>query len=170
LMVTMSSQAVGTARTYAFIGFIFYVLSTAAALIGILVFAFFFAISISTAVTPGTPTSTAYIFPFFWIPLFFFILLIPGIILSVLAWTTVRNIDLGRYDQARTYSLILGIIGLFFGFLSGIFFLLAYAKLSELTTHPAIVQPLPQRFCTNCGRGVSTDAKFCSHCGKELPP
>jgi len=168
----MSTQVFGAARTYAFIGFIFYALSTIAGFIGILAIAFLFITSISTSTSLIPPTITIITFPFFGlVSLVLFLLFIPGIILTVLAWITVRNIDGGRYGQARTYSLLLGIIGLFFGFLiGGIFFLLAYAKLGESITQPAIVQPLPQRFCVNCGRAVSLDAKFCSHCGKKLPP
>ena len=168
-MIKMSNQTIGTARTYAFIGFIFYILSTIAGFIGFLVIAFFFITSISRSILPGPPITNTIVFPF--ISLVFFLLFIPGIILSVLAWTTVRNIDVGRYSQARTYSLILGIIGLFFGLLiGGIFFLLSYAKLGESMTQPIMVQSFPQRFCVNCGRAVSSDAKFCGYCGKELPP
>jgi hypothetical protein len=167
----MSSQVARTARTYALIGFIFYVLSTAAGFIGALVITFFFVTSISTAAST-TPPTTIIAFPFFGLIMFAaFLLFIPGIILTIFARTTVRNIDAGRYSQARTYSLILGIIGLFFGMLiGGIFFLLAYAKLGESTMQPATLQPLPQRFCVKCGRAVPLDAKFCPHCGKELPP
>jgi hypothetical protein len=171
IVVRMSSQVFGAARTYAFVGFIFYVLSTIAELIGALAIMFFFVTSISTSIPPSPPT-TIITFPFFGlISLAVFLLFIPGIILTVLAWTTVRNIDVGRYGQARTYSLILGIIGLFFGMLiGGIFFLLAYAKLGESVIQPAAIPPKPQRFCVKCGRAVPLDAQFCPHCGKELPP
>jgi hypothetical protein len=167
----MNKQAAGIARTYALIGFIFYVLSTVVGFVGASVFAFFFATSISTATSTTSPT-TVIAFPFFGLILFAaFLLFIPGIILTIFARTTVRNIDIGRYGQARTYSLILGIIGLFFGMLiGGIFFLLAYAKLGESPMQPATLQPLPQRFCVKCGRAVPLDAEFCPHCGKELPP
>jgi len=167
----MSQQAAWTARTYALIGFIFYVLSTVVGFIGALIFAFFFVTSVSTA-TSTIPPATVVAFPFFGLVLFAaFLLFIPGIVLTIFARTTLRNIDIGRYSQARTYSLILGIIGLFFGMLiGGIFFLLAYAKLGESPIQPATLQPLPQRFCVKCGRAVPLDAKFCPHCGNELPP
>lgn len=169
-MVKMSNQAIGTARTYAFIGFVFYILSTIAGFIGFLVIAFFFVTSISRFTSPSLPIITTNVFPLM-ISIVFMLLFIPGIILTVFAWTTVRNIDVGKYSQARTNSLILGIVGLFFGLLiGGIFFLLSYAKLGESMTQPIMVQSFPQRFCVNCGRAVSSDAKFCNHCGKELPP
>jgi uncharacterized protein with PQ loop repeat len=168
----MSNQAAGTARTYALVGFIFYVLSTAAGLIGALVIAFFFLTSLSTAAASTTTQTTFIAFPFFGLILFAaFLLFIPGIILTIFARATLRNIDTGRYSQARTSSLILGIIGLFFGMLiGGIFFLLAYARLGESPIQPVTLQPIPQRFCVKCGRAVPLDATFCPHCGKELPP
>jgi uncharacterized protein YacL len=167
----MSQQVAGIARTYALIGFIFYALSTVVGFIGALMVAFFFVTSVSTA-TSTTPPTTVIAFPFFsLIIIAAFVLFIPGIVLTIFARTTMRNIDTGRYSQARTYSLILGIIGLFFGMLiGGIFFLLAYAKLGESPMQPATLQPLPQRFCVKCGRAVPLDAKFCPNCGKELPP
>jgi hypothetical protein len=146
----MSNPNIETARTYASVGFIFYILSAIGGLIGVLAFLF---------VVIG--------FPFFAIiGSVFFLLFIPGILLAMFAWITVRDIDRGVHGRARTNSLILGILGLFFGLLiGGIFFLLAYSKLGESTAHLS-----PTRFCVNCGRAVSSDAKFCSNCGKELPP
>ena len=166
----MNNPRYGAARTYAFIGFIFYVLTAAAGIIGLLVFAFLFAATTTTSF-PTTPPATTITFPFFGIFSFIFLIfLVPAAILTFFAWQTVKNIDAGRYNQARTYSLILGIIGLAFSMLiGGIFFLLAYAKLGE---YPPPTQPqyTAQRFCVNCGRPVSPDATYCPHCGKKLPP
>jgi hypothetical protein len=170
----MHGQAVSAARTYAFVGFIFYIISTIMGLIGFLVVRFFLRV-ISGATSPGVIVPPR----FFLVSVIFLLLSIPGIILSIFAWITVRNIDRGRYSQARTYSLILGIIGLFYGLISGILFLLAYSKLSETTTNrisgsaiqpPPTTQATPQRFCANCGRAASVDARFCTNCGKQLPP
>ncbi len=157
----MNNQILGSARTYAFIGFIFYLLATAAGFIGLFVITpFIYVANIGSA------------FPFILIAIVFLLLFIPGIVLTIFAWMTVRNIEMGKYAQARTYSLILGIIGLFFGaIIGGIFFLLAYANLGESMTPPMAVQPLPQRFCVNCGRAVvAPNTKYCAYCGKELPP
>ena len=166
-------QAVSVARTYAFVGFIFYVISTVMGFIGFLVLRFFLLRAILRVASPSLIVPPR----LFLVSLIFLLLFIPGIILSIFAWITVRSIDRGRYSQARTYSLILGIIGLFYGLISGILFLLAYGKLgesttkpSESTTQPIAAQAVPQRFCVNCGRAVPVDARFCSNCGKELPP
>ncbi len=166
------TQPYGTARLYAFIGFIFYAIAAAAGVIMLIVIAFFFAAATSTSVPTGP--GAAIVFPFFGVfSLVFLVLLIPAIVLLFFAWQTVKSIDLGRYGQARTYSLILGIVGLIFGILlGGIFFLLAYARLGEA---PVLYAPQPppagpQRFCVYCGRPVPLDSKFCPNCGRELPP
>ena len=169
----MISPSVGTARNYALVGFIFYVLSVVAALIGLVVIAFIMStVMYSSSNISPTPFPGTYFYPsfsllFIFLPLAF-VLFVPGVILTIFAWMTVRDIDMGRYGQARTYSLILGIVGLFFGMLiGGIFFLLAHSKLSELTAQPT--QQLGRRFCVNCGNPVPGDAKYCGRCGKEQP-
>jgi hypothetical protein len=155
----LNNQTLRSARTYAFIGFIFYLLATAAGFIGLFVIGLF--VYVPSIALPSI-----------LIAIVFLLLFIPGIILTIFAWMTVKNIEVGKYAQARTYSLILGIIGLFFGaIIGGIFFLLAYSNLGESMTPPMAVQPLPQRFCVNCGRAVvAPNTKYCAYCGKELPP
>lgn len=149
----------GTARSYALIGFIFYVLGAAGWIIGMSAMLF------TTPFWWGQMPSGMVAFPF--IPMGIFGVISIGF--TAWSWTTLRNIEGGRYSDARTSSLVLGIFGLFFAWLiGGIFFILAYAKLGE------ILQPqipiTPQRFCVSCGRAVPADAKFCSNCGKEVPP
>src|SRR3990172_4737822 len=113
----MSTQQHGTARTYAFIGFIFYVITAAIGILVLLIVGLIFATSISTVRSnfPTTPPTSVSAFPFFIILMVFLIILIRAIVLAFFAWSTVKAIDGGRYGQARTNSLILGIIGLFFG-------------------------------------------------------
>ena len=167
----MSMQSYGTARTYAFIGFIFYVIAAAVSILVLLFFGLIFATSISTGTStfPTTPPASFSVFPFFIILLISLIFLIPSIILTFVAWSTVKAIDAGRYGQARTNSLILGIIGLFFGIIiGGIFFLLAYANLGE-QPQPRPPQQQPQKFCVNCGKPISPYDRYCPHCGKEQP-
>lgn len=169
----MATQQHGTARTYAFIGFIFYALAVAAGVFGALIFAFIFLTAIpATSPFPTTPSPTIIGFPLVgFFSLIFIALLIPSIALTIFAWFTVKHIDAGRYEAARTNSLILGIIGIFFGMIiGGIFFLLTYVRLAE-THRPPYPQPPPytQRFCTNCGKPLSQDARHCPHCGKEQP-
>ncbi len=170
----MHGQSESVARTYAFVGFIFYIISTIMGFIGFLVLRFFLLRAIMGVASPSLVVPPR----FFFISLIFLLLFVPGVIFTIFAWITVGNIDRERYSQARTYSLILGIIGLFYGIISGILFLLAYGKLSETTTNrisrsaiqpPPAIQAVPQRFCVNCGRPVSVGARFCSNCGKELP-
>jgi zinc-ribbon domain len=166
----MSTQHYGTARTYAFIGFIFYVLAAAAGVLGLLVLAFVFSAIRSTGgvTSPGNIVT----FPFLSvISLTFLFLFIPAIVLAFFAWSTVKSIDAGRYGQARTNSLILGIVGLIFGvFIGGIFFLLAYANLSEPRPTPYPPQAPAQRFCVHCGNPVPPNSRYCPNCGKEQPP
>jgi energy-coupling factor transporter transmembrane protein EcfT len=122
---------------------------------------------ISTSLLP----TIGFAFPFILIAIVFLLLFFPGVILTIFAWITLRNMEIGKYAQARTSSLILGIVGLFFGLIiGGIFFLLAYANLGEYMTPLMAVQPLPQRFCVNCGRAMAPNTKYCAYCGKELPP
>jgi hypothetical protein len=174
----MSTQPYGTARTYAFIGFIFYIIAAAAGVLGLLILGVFFATSISTVTStfPTTPPANVSAFPFLGLILLIFgVFLIPAIVLTFFAWSTVKAIDAGRYEQARTNSLILGIIGLVFGvFIGGIFFLLAYANLGEPQPYqpypPQPPQPQPQKFCVNCGKPISPNGRYCPYCGKEQPP
>jgi len=165
----MGTQHYGTARTFAFIGFIFYVITAAMGVLGLLFLSFIF-----TMVTPtGFPTSPGNMVqvPFFGImSLMFMFLFIPAIVLAFFAWSTVKAIDAGNYGQARTYSLILGIVGLFFSvFLGGIFFLLAYANLGESRAVVYPPQVSAQRFCVHCGSPMPPDSRFCPRCGKEQP-
>jgi len=156
-----------TARSYAIVGFIFYVLA-----------------------------AVLDIFFLFVDPLGGLIWLLLSVGLTAWAALTFSNIEKGHYTEAHTASLVLGILGLFFGLLiGGIFFLLAYGKLGELI-HPQpsygfqpyphnypqqfpeapppqpspAFNPMNQRFCVNCGRPVLAGSKFCPNCGKELPP
>ncbi len=159
-----------TARSYAIVGLIFYILATVFDIFGFIVF-----------------------------PVFGLIWLLLSIGLTAWAVLTFSNIEKGHFTEAHTASLVLGILGIFFGFLiGGIFFLLAYGKLGDLIhpqpsygfqpypqtypppqfpqAAPAPPQPSPafnpmnQRFCVNCGRPLMTGTKFCPNCGKEVPP
>lgn len=98
--------------------------------------------------------------------------------LTIWAYITYKKIDEENYADARTYSLILGILGLFpfFGsFIGGIFFLLAYGKLGDVlrmiqvTSYPTTLIPVSNRICVECGRLVDIEGHFCSQCGAKLP-
>ena len=146
----MVEHAVREARTYAKVGLVFYLLTSGLALLAILAFSLFMHIP-----RMGIPN---------------FIMLFPLLGFSVvfgltyLAWITVKHIERGRYEAARTNSLILGIIGLVFGMLlGGIFFLLSYNSLGH-----AVHSPGHLRICSSCGKELAINSVFCSHCGKKL--
>jgi hypothetical protein len=164
----MDTQQHRSARTYAFIGWIFYVIASAAGVLGLLIFGLIFATSISTSTSifPTSPPTSVIAFPFFGLILVIFgVFLIPALVLTFFAWSTVKAIDAGRIGQARTNTLILGIIGLVFGIvIGGIFFLLAYANLG-VPYEPQ--PPQPQKFCLYCGKPIAPNDRFCRFCGKE---
>lgn len=149
------SPEASTARSYVLVGVVFYILGLIGAVLVSLAF---------LLVRPfGPGLSPMFAVPFGITAIF----IIPTAGLTVWAWITYRNVEQGRYADARTAGLVLGILGLFFAWLiGGIFFLLAYGKLGEATPPVTVAQ----RVCTNCGRAVPPEAKFCAHCGKELPP
>jgi hypothetical protein len=158
----MSTQSYGTARIFAFIGFIFYISAAAAGVFGLLILG----VVASIASSVPTPTNAISFSIVGFMPLIFGIFFIPAIVLAFFAWTTIQAIDRGNYMQARTNSLILGIVGLVFGvFIGGVFFLLAYANLGQ--TQPPPSPPSNQRFCVHCGSPVPPNARFCPRCGKE---
>ncbi|MCL4436203.1 MAG: zinc ribbon domain-containing protein [Thaumarchaeota archaeon] len=159
-----------TARSYALVGFIFYVLGALTSLLGAFGYAFFMGSGMMGGFAPS-------FFPFF--PSAF---LIISSVLAVWSWVTLNNIDAGRYQEAQTASLVLGILGIFFAWLiGGIFFLLAYGRLSyairhphatlksSVPTEPTVAPPATgARFCPECGSAVSESDRFCRNCGKTL--
>ncbi|MEE9173762.1 MAG: zinc ribbon domain-containing protein [Thermoplasmata archaeon] len=160
-----------SARTFALVGVVFYILG--AAIGGIALITTFLTFTVSMGM-PG--------FGFFFFPVILqgvFIAIAIG--LAVWSWMTLQHIEAGRYQEAQAPSLVLGILGLFFALLiGGIFMILAYTKLANITsgrapptvmaTPPLAAMPQPAgRVCPNCGRPIPMDAKFCNHCGHELP-
>lgn len=158
---------VQSARTFALVGFIFFALVAAGwAIVGL-------------ALLFATVAPFFFLFPWF-IPFGIFFGLSVG--LTFWSWATVRDIEAGRYPPAETASLVLGILGIFVNLISGIFFLLAYTKLTELRRYaygpppaygPSMYgppsPPPADRYCVHCGRAVLRGARFCASCGKELP-
>lgn len=91
----------------------------------------------------------------------------------------------GDYEAAQTPTLLFGILSLIsVSLISGILYIIAYAKLGEATappsgpayayagTYPYGPPPVPAtalpRFCTRCGTAGLTGAAFCRACGAAL--
>ncbi len=163
-----------SARTFALVGFVFYLIGAVAwggfLVAGLLTFFF-------------VPVTPPFGFEAFGFEAFgFLFLLIPlavSVGLTVWSWSTLQRIERGGYQDAQAPVLVLGILGLFFAFLiGGIFLILAYAKLGNVISPqppvmaapvPVAPQPAGGRVFPNCGRPIPMDAKFCNHCGHELP-
>ncbi|MEE9600311.1 MAG: hypothetical protein V3W22_01220, partial [Thermoplasmata archaeon] len=91
-----------SAKTFALIGFIFFAIVTAIwgmVALGVAISVAFFAGSMPFVFFP-------FVFPFG-------VFLALGVALSVWAWITMKDIEAGRYKEAQTASLVLGILGLF---------------------------------------------------------
>ena len=158
----MAEAAASTARSYLLVGFIFYLLGAVVWAVGLA-----FVLALAPFWVGSTTHMGFVVFPF----------LFPFGILGALtigftwwSWKAMEAVDQGRYEDARTASLVLGIFGIFLAFLvGGILLLLAYGKLGE-ALHPVVAaREAGQRFCVACGRAVAADARFCAHCGAELP-
>jgi len=105
-----------TTRAYALVGSIFYLIGLTISMVT------FFMIQLPTF---------SYLHDFFRVPYFLLGIIISGG-LTAWAWITVKRIESGTSGKARTSSLVLGILGLYFGILiGGIFFLLAYTRLGK---------------------------------------
>lgn len=167
------SEAAG-ARTFVLIAFVFFAVVTAIWAVVYLV-AFFGAVVVTGMVGMGP---NFWVFPFL-LPFAIFAGL--NVALTFWSWSTLQAIDAGELQRAESASLVMGILGLIANIISGIFMLIAYTKLNSAirysTTPPPTYQPAyppapappAGRMCTSCGRAVTFDAKFCPHCGAELP-
>ena len=161
-MAAPAQFAASTARSYAIVGVIFYVLAAVGWGIALL------AVALTVPLWIGqTPWADAIWFPFVF-PLGIFTAISIGF--ALWSWSALKQIDRGRFIAARTSTLILGVFGVFLAFLiGGIFFLLAYGRVGE-ALQPLMAVPTPSfRVCTSCGRALASDAKFCSYCGRGLP-
>lgn len=155
-----------SARTYALVGFLF--------------FAIMAGIWSLVVLASGLSAFTSRPFgagPAYWIApviLPFGVFLGLSIGFAAWGWGILKEIDRGGFARAQNSSLVLGILGLFppiGAVVAGVFYLLAYYKLGVVLAparEPALAAPMG-RMCPACGRAVPLDAKFCLHCGKELP-
>jgi len=92
-----------------------------------------------------------------------------------------RRIQQGEYQQAKTPTLVIGILSLFLGIIPGIFYLIGYIKLDDAIREqqgygggvapgygPAF-SPTAQAACLGCGRLYPIgQVSFCPACGRKL--
>jgi hypothetical protein len=124
---------VWAAHEYAVIGSIFFFLFTVLPLLAV---SLIFVVSTPfilnfVAMWTGCVVPSAWILP---IMMGFGVLSIIIILIFIAAYlTTVKRIDDGLYEAAKTPCLIMGIVGLLIGFIvPGLFYMLAYTKLGEV--------------------------------------
>ena len=107
-----------------------------------------------------------------------------GIIwLLIVYFFSYRPVVDGRFEQARTPTLLVAILSLLtVNLLSGILYLIAYVKLGDAVREmqtvsmpppgfpQAPLQTQPARVCLGCGRVLQTPTPaFCPACGKQVP-
>ena len=155
---------VQSAKSFSLVGLIFYILGTLGWLIPLSIFAGVISYAPFNVNMPGN------------VGLIIFIIFGAFTALSVgftvWCWITMDNISKGKYVDARTASLVLGIFGLVLGWvIGGIFMLLTYSELGEILSPNQTPTPQSQptgRMCTGCGKPIKWDVKFCEHCGKQM--
>ncbi len=160
-----------SAKTFALVGFIFYLLGFITNLIPLLIF-----LPLRGMMMGGGPFRNEFadisfggFFPIVF-PFGIFLALTAGF--TVWSWITYDNIRKGKYAEARTATLILGTFGIFLAWLiGGILLILAYSKLGDVMKErqtAQVTQKPTGRMCPKCGRPIDWEAKFCEHCGKKL--
>lgn len=97
-------------------------------------------------------------------------------IILVYIFSYVNTVE-GEYGQARTPTLVFGILSLLSGgIISGILFLVAYSKLGDAIEEQARLRPggypggVPPgaKFCPACGQANQPVSRFCHACGSKL--
>ena len=89
-----------------------------------------------------------------------------------------RRIQSGRFEDAQTPTLVIGILSLFFGVLPGVFYLIGYVKLGDAvqesrTAGAALAGFVPGSLvaCRSCGKVLpSSSYAFCPFCAQRIGP
>jgi len=160
-----------TAKTYATVGLIFYILSVLSGILGLITLNWGFSrTNIPRGPWGSWPSISALV------GLGLGLVFLANVILAIWAYKTYKQIEDGQYLKAQTGSLLLGIFGLVFGgFIGGLFFLLTYAKIGDILKKTHWIQSTPksavtsERYCSSCGLVVHLADKFCPKCGSSLP-
>lgn len=92
-----------------------------------------------------------------------------------------RKIQQGEYQQAKTPTLVIGILSLFLGVLPGIFYLIGYVKLDDaireqqgygpggMVGYYRFPPPMAQAACLGCGRVYPVGQfPYCPGCGRKF--
>lgn len=163
-----------TAKTFALVGLVFYILSFISILSGIITANWWFS---WTNIPWRGPWGSSPSIPAL-IALGIGLGLVVHLFFLIWAYLTYKKIMVGDYIGARTATLLLGIFGLlpFLGlFIGGIFFILTYVKLGDVLrmAQGAMYTPIQafasDKSCASCGQVVGVNEKFCPRCGAKLP-
>ena len=162
-----------TAKTFALVGLVFYILSFIGILSGIITANWWFSWTNIPWRGPWGPSPSIPAL----IALGIGLGLVVHLFLLIWAYLTYKKIMKGDYIGVRTATLLLGIFGLlpFLGlFIGGIFFILTYAKLGDVLrmAQGAMYTPIQalasDKSCASCGQVVGVNEKFCPRCGAKL--
>ncbi|MFQ6126662.1 MAG: hypothetical protein ACE5R6_18960 [Candidatus Heimdallarchaeota archaeon] len=162
-----------TAKTYAVVGLVFYILSFIGILSGIITANWWFS---WTDIPWRGPWGLSPSIPALII-LGIGLYLVVHLFLLIWAYLTYKKIMIGDYIGARTVTLLLGIFGLFpfLGlFIGGIFFIFTYVQLGDVLrmAQRAMYTPIQahasDKSCASCGQVVGINEKFCPRCGAKL--
>lgn len=93
------------------------------------------------------------------------LVIIFGILLFVMPE---HHVALGVLVLLFSIFSLIGLGGLFIGFILGLVGGILGIVHKPSPSSPAIVYVHPQRICVKCGRAVAPEVKFCPHCGNPL--
>lgn len=165
-IILSESFDIQNARSYVTVGLIFYILGALGFILLLVVIGLIPWVDTSSINSASTSNIGLLGLILFGVPLFI------TIGFSVWSWITLDNIKKGKYVEARTSLLVLGIFGLMFAWvIGGIFLLLAYNKLGNTVKEIHVTNVLThseEKKCNNCGKQIGLDTLFCEQCGNKI--